>query len=253
MKLYLQFLTLLIILYNSYQCVADLSLKRIKLFYFDAKGSAELIRILLQLTNTPFEDIRYNLVPNDNGKYEINDYLVAKSQGEFAVNLDRVPVLEVDEIKLGQSRVIERYICACCSLLGSTQEEAAIIECIAENICNIKDQWIRLQTPAATDKQFQIEKWFQSGEMVQWLERLEKSLPLKHAEEESHWFAVGNRLSYADIAIWQLLRDYFPIDKSTIKLYEKQAKCFRLSKVADKVSEMSRLKTYLQQRKQTLF
>ena len=41
-------------------------------------------------------------------------------------------------MNIGQSKAIERYIATKCHLLGQSDEEEALIDCIAENIWDIK-------------------------------------------------------------------------------------------------------------------
>jgi glutathione S-transferase len=44
------------------------------------------------------------------------------------MNLDRLPILEVDGVAIGQSKAIERFVAAKVGLLGASPIEAAHID-----------------------------------------------------------------------------------------------------------------------------
>ena len=56
------------------------------------------------------------------------------------------------------------------------------------------------------EKDLAMKKWYEEGELTEWLVKLEKSLPTTAAQTG---YSVGNKVSYADMNIWNLLRDYF--------------------------------------------
>jgi glutathione S-transferase len=226
-----------------------------KLKYFQARGAAELARILLKVGQMQFEDIRYNIAVKPEGGFDVPEFTAAKEAGEFRVNMDRLPILQLENgVEIGQSRAIERYVSSHCGLMGNNAEESALIDCIAENIRDIKDKWGKIRMTGGfgqnEEKDKLIAQWF-DGELCTWLEKLEKSLP---QAAPGQWCAVGNKLSYADVSIWHLLRDHFPPNhKAEVRTAETKANCIRLSKIADKVAEIVDLKTYLEQRPNTLF
>ena len=228
--------------------------KKLLLRYFDARGAAEVSRVLLKISNVDFEDFRFPIRVKEGGGFETPEFNDAKKEGEFRINMDRVPILEIDgKMSIGQSRSIERYVANICNLMGDNEEEKALIDCITENVRDIKDRWGKIRSTGGfgpnEEKDKLIEKWFKGGEFAEWLQKLEKSLP-----ENDAWYSVGNRLSYADVAVWHLLRDYFPQEyQADIKAAEKKVNCIRLLRIADKVSELASMKSYLTSRPQTMF
>jgi hypothetical protein len=62
-----------------------------KLSYFDGKGAAEMCRIILKVGKVEFEDDRIALSAQMFTPAE--DFLKRKAEGEFASNMDRMPVL----------------------------------------------------------------------------------------------------------------------------------------------------------------
>lgn len=219
--------------------------KLLRLKYFDARGAAEISRVMLHLGNISYEDFRYPLTQKAEGGFEMREFSAAKESGAFCANMDRVPLLEVDGRVIGQSRAIERYIASLCGMLGKTPEDAAVIDCVAENVRDIKDKWAKIRTTGGfgpnAEKDALVEKWFAGGELSDWLRRLERSLP-KHegAGEES--------ISYADVSIWHLLRDYFGDKASEVRQAEKRAGCLRLTRIADRLHDLESMQHYLRNR-----
>lgn len=128
-----------ILLFNVIACESVSASTKCKLLYFDARGAAELSRVLMKVGGLQFEDYRYPITVKETGGFETKEYTAKKTEGIFAVNMDRVPVLELSDGKLiGQSRAIERYVAVKCGLMGCSDEERAMIDCIVENIRDIK-------------------------------------------------------------------------------------------------------------------
>lgn len=120
---------------------------KLRLKYFDAKGAAELSRILMHIGGLEFEDHRYPLTPKAGGGFEMTEFTAAREKGLLHINMDRVPILELEDgtTTLGQSRAIERYISRRCGMMGRNESEAALIDCIAENVRDIKDKWGKIR------------------------------------------------------------------------------------------------------------
>lgn len=227
---------------------------RYKLKYFDARGAAEVSRILFKIGGINFEDYRYPVTAKEGGGFETVEFSATKDSGDFAVNMDRVPVLEVDALApFGQSRAIERYIAEKCDLMGDSAEERLAIDCIVENVRDIKDKWGKIRflggMGPSPEKEQAIEKWFNGGELAEWLLKLERSLPTSQQADDS--IAIGSRISYADVSIWHLLRDYFS-DALAAKTAERTAGCTRLSKISDRVAQMTAVKKWLIERPETV-
>ena len=174
-----------------------------KLVYFDARGVIEVSRVMLKIGGVAFEDTRLALVPKEGGGFDYPEFLSQKASGAFALNMDRAPVLHVDGSTIGQSKSIERFVAKRCNLLGSSDTEAAQIDCITEHIRDIKDKYSKVKALPAAEKEEALKKWFDS-DLSEWLVKLEKSLPVT-----TEGFSVGSSVSYADVTIWSFLSDYF--------------------------------------------
>ena len=223
-----------------------------KLLYFDAKGAAEICRILFKVGKIDFEDVRFPIAFKSDGGIEANEYNEAKARGDLAANLNRVPILQLDDVQIGQSKAIERYIAKKCNLMGSNDEESALIDCIAEHVRDIKDRFVKVVSEAgkirSPERTAATKKWLTDGEYSQWLAKLEASLP--HHPHHTKDYAVGNRLTYADISIWHLVCEFYE-DKEASKAAARQFK--RVDKIAQLVSDNPDVKKWLAERPQTKF
>lgn len=228
---------------------------RFRLTYFDAKGSAEISRILFKIGNIEFIDNRLAIHTSSADPADTSAYSYRKLNGDFAVNMDRLPVLEVDEdLVLGQSQSIERYIAAKCNLLGNNDEERAMIDCIAENVRDIKEKYATIRRnvhKSGHENNHESDKWFKEGGGLQeWLDKLEKSLPPTASVDS---YSVGNKLSLADISIWHLLHDHFHHQLDVVRRLERSSKRCRLTHIAAKVAEESAVMTWVAGRPDTKF
>ena len=223
---------------------------KLKLVYFDAKGAAEMARILMKIGDVPFEDFRYPIKTKEGGGFETTEFTAAKTAGELTPNMDRVPILYVDDIPIGQSKAIERYISHRCNLMGKSDIEAVQIDCVTEHVRDIKEKWGKIRFMGGfgpnPEKDAAMKKWFDEGELTEWLIKLEKSLP----PSQEDGYAVGSSTSYADICIWNLICDYFDNKEGIAKSAKP---CERLCKIAEKVGELDPVKSWLSERPQTMF
>ena len=90
----------------------------IKFYYFGARGRGEALRHLLKLGNVEHEDV----VINEDTWPSLKDEMP----------LGKVPVLEVDGVKIGESLAIARYIGKEYGLAAKTNLENARLDMIAD-------------------------------------------------------------------------------------------------------------------------
>ena len=224
------------------------------LHYFDARGAAELTRVLLTVGGIAFKDNRFEITMKE-GKFETPSFTAAKEAGKLKVNMDRVPVLELEDgSQLGQSKAMERYVAKICGFAGESDFIAAQIDCVAEHVRDIKDKWGKIRAIGGMqpnqEKDAATAKFLQpDGEYETFLRKLENALPANR----SPGFAVGSSVSYADFAIWHLIRDTF-LDENTLANSKAAAlKCPALMEIVGTVEALPALSNYLKTRKVTRF
>lgn len=200
---------------------------------------------MLKIAGLPFEDYRMALVPKEGGGFETPEFTAMKGTSECAPNMGRVPILHVDGAAIGQSKSIERFVAKRCHMMGATEIEAAQIDCITEHVRDIKDKYQKVKSLPAADKEAGLKKWF-ATDLGDHLVLLEKSLPATRTDGH----AVGSAVSYADVAIWSFLVDYFDEKSATATALEK---CEGLKAIVTAVSELGNMKAWLAVRPVTAF
>jgi glutathione S-transferase len=174
-----------------------------KLTYFDIRGLAETCRWLFKIKGEPFEDNRLSLTfgtPGDFSTISRPEFDAAKAAGELDAALGKVPILEVDGVKIGQSKAVERFVARELGFMGSSPVEAAQIDMLCEHVIDFKNayQKVRGITDAA-EKEAGMKKWFDET-LPEHVAAAEKSLPPSAGP-----FLVGSKVSLADIVWYSFL------------------------------------------------
>jgi len=154
------------------------------------------------------------------GKFPGDDY----TDGRFSEpptglegNLGRMPVVAVGEASIGQSAAINYYLAAENNLLGSNNLEAAQILAIGEHVKELMTAFRAIVAWGAEPTEEQLQKWFEEGStdatgpadraghstrfLTWWLGRIEAVLG-------AQGFAVGDKLSLADVQLFFIFGDY---------------------------------------------
>lgn len=167
--------------------------------YFDLRGLGEIARVILAIAKVEYKDVRY---PIDVTTFARPEFDKDSAAGVFDVNMCRLPILEVDGWEIGQSRAIERFLARRHGLMGSNDLEAAYIDCLSEHVRDIKQKYADARAGKKDEALAEAKANFLSNELPKWLEKLEKCL-------KGDGFAVGDKISLADINIHSLIADYF--------------------------------------------
>jgi len=174
-----------------------------KLQYFDIRGLAETARFLFAVAKVPYEDARFSLTfgtPGDFSTIQRPEFDAAKAAGELHASLGKVPYLEVDGVRIGQSKAIERFLARAFGLMGATEIEGAHIDQLCETVRDIKDAYQKVRgIKDEEEKKAGMEKWFKE-DLPGLVMLAEKSLPAGPGP----WL-VGSKISLADICFFMLL------------------------------------------------
>lgn len=221
---------------------------KISLSYFDGKGVVETARMLFAVAGEDFEDKRYPIsfgVPFDFSTVKRDEFVADQQSGALDVAMGKIPVLEAGpDFKLPQSKAIERYVSKRLGLMGSTLEEEAWADALAEHVRDISTAFNSKGTFMMKDEEKKAEiqkKWFEE-ELPTWLSKLEKAVP------GTDGYAVGGKTTLADVAIYKLLKDTYPNDVSGA--YDS---CEKLKAIVAKLDAHEGLQKWIQGRKETLF
>ena len=228
--------------------VASCDALALTLKYFDARGAAEVSRVLLALGGLQYDDSRYAIERSDAG-FSTPGFTAEKESGALAANLNRAPLLLVDEQALGQSRAIERYIAAQGGLMGSSALEAALIDSVAEHVRDVKDAQARkgfgmFNRDKSDEEKAQLKDEWYTVDMPSWLKRIEQAvLPIED-------IVCGDTPSYAAVCIWSLLRDGPPADQELVAAAA--AGCDKLNAIADAVAKHPAVEEWVAKRPVTM-
>jgi len=167
----------------------------IKIYYSHTPfWRAEVLRVSLFISNTPFEDVRITR------EEFINMIKTGYLPNGKKVPFHQLPVIEVDGEIIGQTGAIARYCGKISNLYSNDNFNAAKIDQIidaATDITNLVSPTIREK-----DEQKKIEDrlLLKNKLLPRWFRYLENIL----SESTSDWF-VENKMTIADIAMWRLL------------------------------------------------
>ena len=167
----------------------------IKIYYSHTPfWRAEVLRVSLFISNTPFEDVRITR------EEFINMIKTGYLPNGKKVPFHQLPVIEVDGEIIGQTGAIARYCGKISNLYSNDNINAAKIDQIidaATDITNLVSPTIREK-----DEQKKVEDrlLLKNKLLPRWFTYLENIL----SESTSDWF-VENKMTIADIAMWRLL------------------------------------------------
>jgi glutathione S-transferase len=228
-----------------------------KLTYFNGRGLAEVSRLIFAATEAKYEDFRYPITVLDWTTYNMvrKEFDADKASGKLWESMDKLPVLEVDGQIICQSKAIERYLASTFGLMGTNVLEAAKIDSLCECIRDFKDMYqkVRNVNGCVEDKEIAINKWF-TETLVERLGAFNNLLALgvypDKGRDDDDVYAVGNRLSLADIVIYSFLVDFFD-DKAAIK--KSYASYRTLNAIVRTVDNNEGIKKWMAERPDTPF
>eukprot|EP01080_Neovahlkampfia_damariscottae_P011956 gene11956-5357_t len=165
-------------------------MKKVKLTYFNIRGKAEAIRLLLEDNQIPYEEIR---IPYDeNWKQNIKPKISPFKQ---------LPVYEETEnnLKIFQTQAIMRHLARNQKLYGKTAQETILCDVYQESITESRDDLVKI----FIDKNFQEKREKYSS--IHLMNRL--SNLTEFFKSNSDKFCIGNTKTYVDYLMWVYL-DY---------------------------------------------
>lgn len=172
--------------------------------YWDIRGLAHAIRMLLEYTETPYEDKMY--ATGEAPNYDKSQWLDEKEK--LGLDFPNLPYLIDGDIKLTQSNTILRYISRKHGLAGESESEK-------NNVSLIENQAMdfRMGLVAITyNSQFEVLKG-------PYLEKLPVALGrFSHFLGDRHWFA-GDKLTFVDFLMYDVLDQHRMLDLNCLQKY----------------------------------
>jgi len=199
----------------------------IKLSYFDARGRAEISRLILAYAGVRYTDQR----------------LTGEQFGSVKAKLPwgQLPTIKYNGTMIAQSNTIARLLANEYGLAGRSNLEAAQADEIVDAVADlIAIRYAAIFEPNEAAKSEKTRAFLQET-LPKGLERLEKLL-----EERGGQFTVGNRLSWADLHIFGLL------EREAKNNPELLATCPRLANLIERIATLPNIANWLESRPDTV-
>ncbi|TFK00749.1 ectonucleoside triphosphate diphosphohydrolase 8-like [Platysternon megacephalum] len=163
----------------------------VTLGYWDIRGLAHAIRMLLEYTGTPYEDKQYS--PSGEGPdYDISQWTNEKEK--LGLDFPNLPYLIDGQTKLTQSNAILRYIARKHKMAGESEEEIQRVDMLENQVMDFRLAFARI----CYNPDFEKLK-------PEYLEQLPGKLKLfSQFLGDRKWFA-GEKLTYVDFLAYDVL------------------------------------------------
>ncbi|CAD7677953.1 unnamed protein product [Nyctereutes procyonoides] len=170
-----------------------------KLHYFNGRGRMESIRWLLASAGVEFEE-KFIGTPED----------LDKLKNDGSLMFQQVPMVEIDGMKLVQTRAILNYIATKYNLYGKDIKERALIDMYTEGMADLNEMIMVLPLcpPDQKDAKITLIRERTTDRYLPVFEKVLKS----HGQD----YLVGNKLSRADIHLVELLYYVEELDSSLL-------------------------------------
>ncbi len=200
-----------------------------KVVYFDARGRAEVTRMLLAHVGQEFEDVRYT--PEEWGK------------NKATTPLQQLPILEVDGKPIPQSRAMHGFVAREFGLNGANNEETTKIDIINATIEDIFQPLAQIRFyEKDEEKQKKDLEAFYSEKSLKFLEALQKFLEINKGGDG---FFIGDKITRADVAFY-CFTDFYARD-DILQKYPK------LSALKKRIAKDKNIAAYLAKRPENPF
>ncbi|KAK7102214.1 glutathione S-transferase 3-like [Littorina saxatilis] len=201
---------------------------KLQLVYFDVRGRAEFLRLLLHATGQPFEDVRVSF----------EAWPQRKSEAPYG----KLPYLEYKGKKYGQSLAIGPFLARKFGMYGKTEEDGLRIDEVTHLVddfrLNIR-AWRMEQDP---QKKAELIKKMKEDAIPCYLVYFKNLL----AENSDTGFFVGNSVTLADVMVYDIIDTMMSFDPE-----EKLTRYPALQKLRQNVENIPAVKEYLKNRPTT--
>ncbi|XP_028723898.1 glutathione S-transferase alpha-3 [Peromyscus leucopus] len=193
------------------------------LHYFDGRGRMEPVRWLLAAAGVEFEE-KFLKTRDD----------LARLRNDGSLMFQQVPMVEIDGMKLVQTRAILNYIASKYNLYGKDMKERALIDMYTEGLMDLDEIVLHQPYVPREEKEGNLAK-IKDKARNRYFPAYEKVLK-SHGQD----YLVGNRLSRADVYLVELLYHVEELDPTIMANFP------LLKALRTRVSNLPTVKKFLQ-------
>ncbi|XP_059162732.1 glutathione S-transferase 1-like [Physella acuta] len=202
-----------------------MSLKNVKLIYFDARGRGEVIRLMFAAAGVKYDDVRHTT----------ETWPAEKPKMPFG----QLPVLVVDGKLYAQSVAIATFVAKEAGFYPKTAIDGLKVDQVVQLAVDLQILTFKAFFEKDEAKKSQLEKELNDVEVPKYLDFFEKLL-----KESGTGFVVGNTLTLADFYVYQVVTMVPGRVGDTTKHP-------LLNGLVQKIESNANVKTYLANRKKT--
>jgi glutathione S-transferase len=163
-----------------------------KLHYFNGRGLAETVRLMLAVNDEDFEE---HYVTNREEFLELRDR-------ERALTFGAMPMLEIDGLRLVQAMSIVRYLARKHGLYGRNDVDRVHIDIVADSVKDASAPFVHAPfKPDLAQYRAELDAMF----IPRWFVYFERLLGANKDKGASVHCFVGDALSYADVMFAELV------------------------------------------------
>ncbi|CAH7222940.1 glutathione S-transferase alpha-3 [Phodopus roborovskii] len=193
------------------------------LHYFDGRGRMEPVRWLLAAAGVEFEE-KFLKTRDD----------LSRLRNDGSLMFQQVPMVEIDGMKLVQTRAILNYIASKYNLYGKDVKERALIDMYAEGMADLDEIVLHQPYVPQEEKEANLAK-IKDKARNRYFPAYEKVLK-SHGQD----YLIGNRLSRADVYLVELLYHVEELDPTVLANFP------QLKALKTRVSNLPTVKKFLQ-------
>lgn len=194
------------------------------LAYWNIRGNAHPIRLLLRYTRTEYRERKFNF-----GKYEMDKAKWRESKSNPDMDFPNLPYYVDKDVTLTQSLTILRYLARKLNMAGNNVRERIRIDMLEQQLRDYRNEFL----DASNDKNFEKARLI-------YLARLpEKIISLSKFLGEKPFFS-GNTLTYVDFMAYEFLSQHDYLDHELFK----NNKCENLKDFLNRIESFPTMKEY---------
>lgn len=200
---------------------------QVKLVYFDGRGRAELLRLILHQGGVKFEDVRIAFA----------DWPAIKPKTPFG----SLPYLEIDGKAYNESLCLVRFAARRHDLIGKTDIDALHADQVLAQCDELRQKMIRIKfdSVCTEDQKKELQKKLVEEQLPAFLAKMNKQL------EDNKGFLVGGAITMADLALYDITENPVREDPKALNKFPK------IEALRKMVESLPNLKDYLKNRKDT--